>query len=268
MRAFPINIKIIKIFIPLYIVLFIFLTAHFIRPGSYDFKNRFSWSKAVYDTNGELLRLTLSDDDKYRLYTPLSEISSFLVEGTLLKEDQYFYYHPGFNPYSLFRAFYINYISGDGRSGGSTLTMQLARLVYRLNTKSVFGKIKQILRAVQLEFLYSKKEILEAYLNLAPYGRNIEGVGAACVVYFKKNVKELTLPDGLFLSIIPQNPSLLKFHKSYDKIPEDLTVLRDRLYKKWLKKHPIDMNKKELFELPFTMHSINDLPFLAPHFVN
>ena len=103
----------------------------------------------------------------------------------LLKEDRWFYWHPGFRPLALTRAAYKTYVDGD-RQGGSTITMQLARLTFGLNTRSASGKLRQIAAAAWLELRYSKREILEAYLNLVPFGGNIQGVAAASRIYFGK----------------------------------------------------------------------------------
>jgi len=137
-----------------------------------------SFSRAVYDRHGELLRLTLSHDDKYRLFAPLDHISPTLVDAVLLHEDRYFYDHPGVNPVALVRAAW-RHMGGGGRGGASTLTMQLARLRFGIRSHSALGKLWQMAEALRIEMHYGKKEILEAYLNLAPYGGNVEGVGAA-----------------------------------------------------------------------------------------
>jgi penicillin-binding protein 1C len=108
----------------------------------------FASSTAIYDANGKLLRLTLSDDDKFRLWTPLKEISPTLIEATLLHEDRHFNMHPGINPFALGRGAWRTYFTDERRQGGSTITMQLARLKYRLNSRSVMGKLKQITRAM------------------------------------------------------------------------------------------------------------------------
>src|SRR5438445_3768724 len=164
-------------------------------------------STAVYDDHGHLLRLTLANDQRYRQWVPLKQMPPALVDGVMLHEDAWFRWHPGFNPISLARGAFVTYVRGGNRQGGSTLTMQLARLVYRLNTRTPGGKLRQVLRAVQLELCYSKDAILEAYLNYAPYGRNIEGAGAASLIYFDKPVQQLTLPEALTLAVIPQDPS-------------------------------------------------------------
>ena len=101
-------------------------------------------SVAVYDRSGRLLRLTLASDERYRLWLPLAEMSPVLVDAVLLHEDAWFRWHPGVNPISLARGAWSTYVSGDARIGGSTLTMQLARLLGRLDTRSPRGKLVQI----------------------------------------------------------------------------------------------------------------------------
>ncbi|NZA24757.1 transglycosylase domain-containing protein, partial [Luteimonas sp. SJ-92] len=163
-------------------------------------------SLAVLDREGGLLRLVLAGDQRYRLWLPLEEMEPALVQATLLHEDAWFHAHPGVNPASLARAAWSTYTGGP-RIGGSTLTMQLARLRWRLDTRTPGGKLVQIARALQLEARYSKRELLEAYLNLAPYGGNIEGVGAASLIYFGKPASALTLSEALTLAVLPQAPT-------------------------------------------------------------
>jgi penicillin-binding protein 1C len=221
-----------------------------------------NFSKAVYDENHQLLRLTLSTDEKYRLYSPLSQISKQLIKATLLQEDQYFYVHYGVNPLSALKAIWHTYVIKSRRIGASTITMQLARIRYEINSKSLSGKFWQIIRAIQIEMHYSKEEILEAYLNLAPYGGNIEGIGAASLIYFSTSADKLTLPQALTLSVIPQNPGKrTPNNKSLKKI-------RMHLYQRWVNLHPEDRTQKALFDLPLVMQTNHLLPFAAPHFVN
>ncbi|CEK10697.1 penicillin-binding protein 1C [Legionella hackeliae] len=220
-----------------------------------------SFSTAVYDNQHHLLRLTLSHDDKYRLFTPLSQISPQLINTTLLQEDQYFYWHYGINPVAVLKAGWQTYFVKSRRLGASTITMQVARIRYQINSKKLSGKIWQVIRALQLEMHYSKREILEAYLNLAPYGGNIEGVGAASLIYFDKQASKLGLHEALTLSVIPQNP--------IKRTPrnENLKEIRYKLFSRWIKDHPEDRNKESTINLPLEMRSLHDMPFVAPHLV-
>jgi len=224
-------------------------------------------STALYDKHSELLRLTLANDERYRLWTPLHELSPMLIDGVLLYEDQWFYYHFGFNPFSLARGGWKSYVSDTSRQGGSTITMQLARMYWKLNTKTIHGKIVQILRAIQLELFYSKDAILEAYFNYAPYGRNIESIGAASLIYFNKTPQQLTLQEALTLAVLPQSPSY-RIDKSSGIVEKGLEKARNRLFEMWQMKHPTNTFDAALFKLPLALKQPEDLPFLAPHFTN
>ena len=166
-----------------------------------------SFSQCVRDRNGQLLRITLTADQKFRIKTPLCEIAPDLIEATLRYEDKYYARHPGVNPIALARSAIDLIRLRRVTAGGSTVTMQLARLRFHLRTRTISGKFLQIVRALELERHYSKEEILEAYLNLAPYGRNIEGIGAATQIYFDKTPAHLTAPEAVALSVIPQSPT-------------------------------------------------------------
>lgn len=230
--------------------------------------NSFASSIAVYDTNNKLLRLTLSDDDKYRLWTPLKEISPTLVEATLLHEDRHFRKHPGVNPFALTRGAWRTYFTDERRQGGSTITMQLARLKYGMASRTVAGKVQQIARALQLEISYSKDEILEAYLNLVPYGANIEGVGAGSLIYFGKRAEKLTLPEALALTVIPQSPARRGLGTRIDADTSALLRARAALFQEWLNRHPEDAAKAAQLSAPLKLAAIENLPFAAPHAVD
>ena len=227
-------------------------------------------SVAVYDRNSRLLRLTLASDERYRLWLPLAEMSPVLVDAVLLHEDAWFRWHPGVNPISLARGAWSTYVSGDARIGGSTLTMQLARLLGRLDTRTPRGKLVQIGHALWLEARYSKDEILEAYLNLAPYGGNIEGAGAASLIYFDKPVGALTLPEALTLAVLPQAPAR-RGRPATDadgsSIGPGLTAARDRLYQRFRLTGRVDAAADALMALPLRLRAPQRLPFSAPHFV-
>lgn len=223
------------------------------------------FSTAVYDAHGRLLRLTLASDGRYRLFTPLDEMAPAAVQGTLLYEDQQFYRHPGVNPARLAEAFWTTYVRRTRRVGASTITMQLARIRFQVDSSTVGGKLKQILRAIQLERHYSKRQILEAYLNLAPYGGNVEGIGTASLVYYAKPASQLALNEALSLCVIPQNPEART--PSPRGGPAELDAARLRLAELWVVAHPGDARQMPLLKLRLLSHDTAELPFLAPHFV-
>lgn len=220
------------------------------------------FSKVIVDSDENLLRLTLSQDEKYRVDSSLHDIPNTLIELTLLKEDRYFYRHFGVNPFSLVRATFETYGLRKRKMGASTITMQLARIRYGIHTKTWTGKFQQIVYALHLEMHYTKDEILEAYFNLAPYGNNIEGVSAASIIYFGKPVNTLSLPELLTLTILPQNPSY--------SLPTSEAFKKNRiqLFNDWKKNHVDDPTTQAFIDLPLQMQTIKMLPFKAPHFVN
>ena len=219
-------------------------------------------SRAVLSEQGVLMQLTLASDDRFRLWQPLEKFAPSLVEATLLKEDRWFYYHPGVNPYRLVLATLSSY--GGGRTqGGSTLTMQLVRLKYGLHTRSVWGKLKQMAYALKLEAGYSKHDLLEAYLNLAPYGGNIEGAGAASLIYFDKPVSALSLPEALTLAVLPQRPRHRgpKIALAGLELSAELSHARTTLYQLWQEQHGYHDNA--LFQAPLVIGRHH--PQYAPH---
>lgn len=225
-----------------------------------------SFSRRVTDRSGSLMRLTLARDEAYRLYVPLRLIAPELKEAVLLYEDQHYYRHGGINPLALVRAFVQTYFTAGRRVGASTITMQLARLRFGINTRHLPGKLWQILRAVQLELHYSKDELFEAYLNLAPFGGNIEGVGAASQIYFNRNADALTLPEALTLAVIPQSPRKRAPTPQRPGAPE-LLAARSRLFDRWVEAHPQDRSYAPLMALPLAVKAPRDVPFEAPHAV-
>jgi penicillin-binding protein 1C len=183
------------------------------------------YSTLHVDAGGNLLRLSLSSTDKYRLKLPLTAMSGELVKGFVTFEDKYFFRHPGVNPWSLVRAAARNARSGRVVCGGSTLTMQLAKLM-EPKRRTVGAKVFEMVRAVQLELMYSKNEILEMYLNSVPMGGNIEGVGAASYLYFGKNPRSLSPAEAALLVAIPKAPGRLR----PDRYPERAEAQRRRVF--------------------------------------
>ena len=244
--------------------LLLFKIAPIVLPGK-PFAEQYASSTAVYDAEGRLLRLSLARDDTYRQWLPLREIAPELKAAVLLHEDRYFNFHLGVNPISIVRAAWDTYVAGPRRIGGSTISMQVARLHFRLHSRNFPGKVAQIGRALQLELTYSKPEIFEAYLNLLPYGRNIEGVGAASQIYFGKPANNLTLGEVLTLAVIPQSPLRRAPGVNTSRVLADA---RNRLFDTWVKSHPAAREQADLIKTPVLTRDIAQLPFHAPHFVN
>ncbi|HEV2047103.1 MAG TPA: penicillin-binding protein 1C [Chthoniobacterales bacterium] len=216
-----------------------------------------SFSQCVHDRNGKLLRVTLTPDQKFRIWTSLPEISPELIDATLRYEDKHFARHPGVNPIALLRSGY-GLLHGGTRTGASTITMQLARLRFHLQTRTPTGKLTQIVRALELERHYSKSDILEAYLNLAPYGRNIEGIGAASQIYFGKTAAHLTGPESISLSVIPQSPTRRALYAGRDN--RSLNAAQGN----WYDRAKLDLQNSAR---EFSARAETERKFLAPHFV-
>jgi len=221
-------------------------------------------STAIYARHGELLRLTLAQDQQYRVWTPLADIPNSVQQATLLYEDRWFYRHRGVNPFALLRSVWMTY-GKEARQGASTITMQVARQLYDINSRTISGKLWQMTAAFWLELRYSKQEILEAYLNIASYSGNISGVAAASLIFFHKPVNELNLIEALTLAVIPQNPVR---RAPTRQLPPALLAARQRLWQRWLKKYPQDQRYVADFSLPLAVNARADKPFLAPHLTN
>lgn len=163
-------------------------------------------STVVYFKEGIPAYVFLSPDEKWRIRVALSDIDLDYLEALVAIEDKRFWYHPGVDPIAIVRAAIENLAAGHVVAGGSTITMQLVR-VLEPRPRTLPSKIVEALRAVQLELKYSKREILEAYLQFVPFGRNIEGVEAASLSYFGHRASALSPAEITTLLAVPQNPN-------------------------------------------------------------
>jgi penicillin-binding protein 1C len=258
--------KFYKLLVNSLIVITVFMgAALFFRWHSSKPLDGLPFSREIYDRHGTLLRLSLSGDQKYRIWKPLERINPQYVEAVLLLEDQHFYLHPGINPWSLVKA--LRDYKKDGSSpGASTITMQLARLRYGLKTRTIRGKLWQIVKAIEFELKYSKHDILEAYLNLVPLGGPVEGVGAASRIFFSKPAEHLTLAEGLLLAVIPQSPNQRGLGTQSSNESQSLQEAKERLISRWIASHPQDKRHAIEVRLPLISQKIKELPFHAPHF--
>jgi len=164
-----------------------------------------SRSPTVSARGGELLHVSLSSDQRWRLHTQPSQVSPRYLQALLFTEDRYFYYHPGINPFATVRAAWQWIRTGRIVSGGSTITMQVARLL-EPRPRTVLSKWVEMVRALELELRYSKDEILAMYLTMLPMGGNLESVRAASYRYFGAEPDLLSLSEVSILLAIPQSP--------------------------------------------------------------
>jgi len=219
-------------------------------------------SKIVYFKNGKVARIFLTSDDKLRFFLPYKKIPQEVRKIFILSEDKYFFYHPGVNPLSIARAIISNIKKGKIVSGGSTITMQIARMI-EPKKRNLKSKIIEALRAIQLEFHFSKKKLLEIYLNITPYGGNVEGIGAASYIYFQKPVSALNTKEIALLALIPKSPkSFSPNKKNIENISKRYRILLKRLKKKKI------INNEEFKEWIHLkgLPKRHPLPFSLPHF--
>ncbi len=214
-------------------------------------------SQVVFDRKGRVLDMALTSTDKFRFTRNLDELNPEFIKLMLHKEDQMFFYHMGVNPFTFIKASF-HYFFGKEKGGASTITMQLARLYYDLETTSIMGKLYQIVAATWLEFIHSKKTLLEAYLNLIPMGKNIEGFESAALYYFSKNGMELNPYELKLLSLLPQRPSFIGPRIFTKKNTHSLD----------LKKIFPNLNDDEAINYLNAMNIHQKRPFHAPHYIN
>ena len=186
-----------------------------------------SGSTVVLARDGTPLRAFADSDGVWRYPTTADKVSPLYLSALLHYEDRWFYRHPGINPYALLRGLVGGIVHGHIVSGGSTLTMQVARIIHPI-PHTFRGKLVQIFRALQLEAHLSKAQILDLYLNHAPFGGPIEGVEAASWAYLGKPASRLSRAEAALLAVLPQSPSRLR----PDRHPVAARAARDKVLRR------------------------------------
>lgn len=192
------------------------------------------YSLVVQDRHGAFLHTFRAEDGIWRLQTRSAEIPQRLKEVLIRKEDRFFYYHPGVNPVSVCRALVQNIRAGRRLSGASTLTMQVARMLER-KERTYLNKMFEMFRAVQLEWRYSKDEILDLYLSLIPLGGNIEGLESASLFYYQTPLERLNIAQLFDLILIPNDPNHLRPDRNAtalysERIKQSLLWIRRKVF--------------------------------------
>ncbi len=218
-------------------------------------------SKLVLDRDGRLLRAFTLADGRWRLPVRLDEVDPRFLAMLLAFEDRRFYAHRGVDARALVRAAAQLISQGRRVSGGSTLSMQLVRLLQGHSTRSPGGKLDQILKALALERRLDKAAILTAYLALAPYGGNIEGVRAAAWAWFGKEPRHLTPAQAALLVALPQSPEA----RRPDRDPDAARRARDRVLDRALAAGVIDAQEAVAARREPIPNVRRPLPLLAPH---
>nr|WP_315411845.1 peptidoglycan glycosyltransferase PbpC [uncultured Pseudomonas sp.] len=163
----------------------------------------------------------------WRYPVQTGEVSPYYLDALLTYEDRWFYQHPGVNPLALVRATWQNLTGARVVSGGSTLSMQVARLLDP-HSRTFHGKLRQLWRTAQLEWHLSKEQILNLYLNRAPFGGTLQGVAAASWAYLGKSPAQLTHAEAALLAVLPQAPSRLR----PDRHPQRAQEARDKVLRR------------------------------------
>ena len=183
------------------------------------------------------------------------------LDMLLAYEDKRFWQHRGVDPLALTRAAFQLVKNGRIVSGGSTITMQVARLIEPRPKRSFHVKLREMVRAVQLDWALSKDEILGLYLTLAPYGGNLEGIRAAALAYFGKEPRRLTLGEAALLVALPQSPE----YRRPDRAPDAARRARDRVLDRVAGSghfSPAEIARAKQETMP---HERKPMPLLAPH---
>ncbi len=243
------------------IVLITFLVLFLIIDLIFPLHTNIRYSKLILSDEKKLLNAALSSDQQWRMKTGIGEVNPLLIQTIIYKEDRWFRWHPGINPVAITRALLQNIRSGERVSGASTITMQVVRML-EPRKRTIGNKLIECFRALQLELHHSKNEILELYINLLPYGGNIQGIKAASFLYFGQEPQVLSLAQIVSLAIIPNDPKHLRLGINNDRI------LNERNF--WLKKLSLlgIFDKKTLNDAllePLTAKRY-DAPKQIPHF--
>jgi penicillin-binding protein 1C len=219
-------------------------------------------SATIVDRHGKLLRAYAMPDGRWRLPVhAASDIDPTYLKLLLAYEDRRFYSHGGVDLLALGRGAFQLATSGHVVSGGSTITMQLARLMEPRRQRSISAKLRQIVRALEIERQMSKEQILDLYLAMAPYGGNLEGIRAASIAYFGKEPKRLTLSEAALLVALPQSPE----NRRLDRHPNAAHAARDRVLDRMVEDRMISASDAAMAKVAPVPRLRKPMPILAPH---
>ena len=251
---------IILLFVSLFLILPLLA---FTLPSPDKVVRREGFSTKILDRNGKSLYDIF--ENERRTPIKIEEVPTYLKQATVAIEDKNFYSHQGFDILGTIRGLSRVFTRGYAQ-GGSTLTQQLVKNVLLTSERSVTRKLKEFILAVQIERKYTKDEILQMYLNEAPYGGNARGVETASEIYFGKSAKDLNLLESAILAGLPQSPTRYSPYSSTPKayIDRTINVLRRMREDGFITK---DQEEAALAELPNVKFQSKGSSFKAPHFV-
>ena len=229
--------------------------------GPFDMSRVPDGSTVVLDRDGRLLRAFTTADGRWRLPARTRDVDPRYLAMLEAYEDKRFRRHHGVDPAALGRAAWQAVRHGRVVSGGSTLTMQVARLLEPREERSLAAQFPQVVRAVQLERRFRKDEILDLYLALAPYGGNLEGVRAASIAYFGKEPKRLSAAEAGLLVALPQSPEL----RRPDRFPEAARAGRERVLARVAPALALQPAEREMARAEAVPTARRPVPMLAAH---
>jgi penicillin-binding protein 1C len=219
-------------------------------------------STTIVDRNGKLLRAYAMADGRWRLPVDAkTAVDPGYLKLLLAYEDRRFRSHSGVDPLALGRAAFQLVTRGHIVSGGSTITMQLARLMEPRRERSVYAKLRQMVRALEIERQLTKGQILDLYLALAPYGGNLEGIRAASIAYFGKEPKRLSLAEAALLVALPQSPETRRI----DRYPDAARAARDRVLDRMVEEGLVSREDAIQAKAALVPGLRRPMPILAPH---
>jgi penicillin-binding protein 1C len=219
-------------------------------------------STTIVDRNGKLLRAYAMADGRWRLPVDVkTNVDPGYLKLLLAYEDRRFYSHAGVDPFALGRAAFQLVTRGHIVSGGSTITMQLARLMEPRRQRSIHAKLRQMVRAIEIERQLSKDQILDLYLALAPFGGNLEGIRAASIGYFGKEPKRLSLAEAALLVALPQSPE----NRRLDRYPTIARIARDRVLDRMVDDGRVASEDAAQAKSVPVSRMRRPMPILAPH---
>lgn len=219
-------------------------------------------SLLIVDRNGAALRELLSPKETRQQWVDLSDVSPHLVHATIVAEDKRFFRHAGVDALALVRALVLDVRAGRVVSGGSTITQQLARLLFP-RPRTIGAKLIETAHAQWLEIVLSKRAILEQYLNRTPYGNQLVGCEAAARMYFGKPARDLSVAEAAYLSVLPRAPSVFNpYHNPTRVVSRQHDIIERMLRAGFIAS---DERERALSE-PVAIQA-RRYAFAAPHFV-
>ncbi len=263
MRIGPIRLNKKRIILILLAGFVLWLFFYFISFDESVFTHQ-ALSSVFVDQQGEPLRRLLANDSSYTQTCTLAEISPHFLRAIVLVEDKHFYSHKGVRISSLVRALFSNISSRKVVSGGSTITMQLAKMVYFHHKRHLWNKISEVFKALKFELHLKKEKILAEYVNRLPFGNMIYGVKEAARYYFDKDPSQLSLNQAIYLALIPKSPSRYNPKKHL----HNLQTRWFKILNLFMKKNHISQDEFSRARQEGIEFGMREFPFMAPHFID